>query len=97
MIGVGITRNTNHTALQQPHAKQVSPASEGSTSFSAEKEAKRLLYAGSWALLRPKPKPKTQRSFLVLFSKKNRYFLAFIHRRAPCGPALRVCRRGLRC
>jgi hypothetical protein len=43
-IGVGIPRNTNRLALQQPHAKQVSQASEGSTSFSEEKEAKRLLF-----------------------------------------------------
>jgi hypothetical protein len=48
-----------------PDVLKVSP------SFSEEKEAKRLLYAGAWALAQPQPMPQINKSFLVLFFKKE--------------------------
>jgi hypothetical protein len=45
-----------------------------STSFSEEKEAKRLFYPGAWAFASSRPWPRTAEVFCFFFSKKK--FLA---------------------
>jgi hypothetical protein len=42
-----------------------------STSFCEQKEAKKLFYTGTWALVRPQPMAQIQEHFLVLFFKKE--------------------------
>jgi hypothetical protein len=51
---------------------------KASTSFSEEKEAKRLLDAGAWGVAATTPTAQSHKSFLVLFFKKELLFSAEI-------------------
>jgi hypothetical protein len=70
----------NKCAFTRPHQNADTAHNRGlRTSFSEEKEAKRLLLLWFMGAMMPTPQTKSQRSFLVLFFKKEPLALPYLN------------------